>query len=174
MNKLLKNPIFIYSLMALAGLFLINKIFSIGDGIGDFFEDRKEEKEAKEKELKEAYKFLNLLLGINWVRNFLLPKLKGNNAQIDVLEDRTNDLLTGGKNSVENAKKLNSFFGFFNDNESGIIGIFKSAKTQLELALTAEVYFKTYKRDLYTDLAENLSNNQIIAIYNYSKIKPLY
>jgi len=62
-------------------------------------------------------------------------------------------------------KKLRSSFTNFGDNEQQVIGIFKQLKTKAQVAVLADVFFKTYNLDLWTFLKTGTPNADLISQY---------
>lgn len=60
-------------------------------------------------------------------------------------------------------KKLRESFTNFGDNEQQVIGIFKQLRTKAQVAVLADVFFKTYNLDLWTFLKTGTPNSDLIS-----------
>lgn len=63
------------------------------------------------------------------------------------------------------SKKLRESFTNFGDNEQQVIGIFKQLRTKAQVAVLADVFFKTYNLDLWTFLKSGTPNSDLISQY---------
>jgi hypothetical protein len=69
---------------------------------------------------------------------------------------------------------IHNAIGTFTDDESAIMTAIKRAATQYELNAMAKVYAILYKKDLLTDLKDNLSSKELVPIYQHINKLPLY
>jgi len=63
------------------------------------------------------------------------------------------------------AKKIRESFTNFGDNEQQVIGVFKQLRTKAQVAVLADVFFKTYNLDLWTFLKSGTPNADLISQY---------
>lgn len=70
------------------------------------------------------------------------------------------------------ATHIRQSFGFFNDDEARIYGVFRSIVYQVQVSQIAYSYAKKYGRDLLSDLKDSLSNSEMGEIYKIIKSKP--
>jgi hypothetical protein len=63
------------------------------------------------------------------------------------------------------AKGIFDSFTNFGDNELKIIGIFKQFNTQAQVAVVAQLFYKTYSKDLWSFLKQGKSSNIITNLY---------
>jgi hypothetical protein len=161
MNKQQQNKLIEYVIWIGAGYFLILKPILQKLGI---------EKTAEDKEL------LNVDLEAPkqsvWSGNtFIVPGAK---------------LLTNA-DATKYAKIIYDAFGFFGDDESAVIGVFRGLKTQSQVASLAQKFKDIYKTDLFTFLQKGnkssqiyrpatsgLNASEISMILNIIKSKPKY
>lgn len=168
MKNLLKNPLLIYALLGVVGLYFVYKL---GSGVGSIFEDTEGEakdKDQKREELKKAKTFLNTLLGLNWFDivfkpydkeqnekgNWLLPKMQALNKKIKENE----------KQLFDKAEDLDDAFGL-NADEATISGILGNFRTQYEIFFFAYTFENLYKYDIYQKIEESFSDSELINLY---------
>jgi len=63
------------------------------------------------------------------------------------------------------AKGIYDSFSNFGDNEQKVIGIFKQFNTQAQVAVVANIFYKTYSKDLWSFLKKGKSSNVITDLY---------
>lgn len=124
------------------------------------------------------------------LRNWgVLPKGKTNAEKI--IEQRRDEVLNNGsiwsydfwtkypaKNLTQSvaeelAERIDDAFGYFDDDEAEIEGVFRSLKYQTQVSQIAYYYNKEYKRDLHSDLIDTLSQDEMGAVYDIISSKPL-
>jgi DNA-binding PucR family transcriptional regulator len=161
MNKQQQNKLIEYVIYIGAGYFLILKPILQKLGI---------EKSAEDKELESV--------------DLIAPKNS-------VWSGKT--FYVGGAKLLTNAdatklsKIIYDAFGFFGDDESAIIGVFRGLKTQSQVASLAQKFKEVYKTDLFTFLqkgsksaqiyrpaSSGLNASEISMILNIIKSKPKY
>lgn len=82
-------------------------------------------------------------------------------------------LLTTAK-ADEKAEQIYDAMGFFNDDEEEVYGVFRSLKTQSQIAWVAKRFFIQYGQDLYSFLDEYFNDEEMQKLYLITKDKPLY
>lgn len=75
--------------------------------------------------------------------------------------------------SLNLAELIKNSWGFFNDNEIQIEGVFRTLKYQTNVSQIADAYVKTAKQDLHSELIGRLSKNELQNIYDIISRKPL-
>lgn len=124
------------------------------------------------------------------LRNFgLLPK--GKTKAEKVIEEKRDEVLNNGSiwsydfwtkypakhlsqdTAEELAERIDDSFGWLNDDEADIEGVFRALKYQTQVSQLAYYYNLEYKRDLHSDLRDYLSQDEMGAVYDIISSKPL-
>lgn len=147
MNKVNINLVIIAGLLV-GGYFAFNKIFG----------KSKEDKEA-EKDLKEQEKKNNIWAGVASLKTNVKPS---QNIYL---------LTTSDANII--AKKINSAFGTFNDDEEAIYGVFRKLRYQTQVASIVDAYKTLFNQDLLTTLKSKLSDSEFYEVIRIIDTKPI-
>ncbi len=176
MKDLFKNPLLIYVLLGVVGLYFVYKL---GSGVGSIFEDTEGEakdKDAKREELKKARLFLNNLLGLNWFEIVLKPYDKEQNLKgvflLPKVQDLNAKLKASQKALFDKAEELDEAFGF-NSNEAKIAGILGNFKSQYEIFYFATLFENYYKYDIYQKVEDSFSDDELINLFRNLSKKPI-
>ena len=165
----MKNIYLIYSGVAVVILFII---YGITDKAADIFSDTEEDKKKK-KEAQDATNFINDLFGLNWVngtlKNYLvkIPKSQG----FDLAKQRAIDFNKTTK-PADTAEAIDKAAGI-NADEAAIYGALTSLKTQLEVSIVSDIYYKLYKTSLFKTVVDSFNDEELINLYKNLKNKPL-
>lgn len=71
------------------------------------------------------------------------------------------------------AKHIEDSFGFINDDEARIYGVFRQLKYQTNVSQVSHAYTKLFRRDLHSDLRDALNDSEMKEIYSIIANKPL-
>jgi hypothetical protein len=71
------------------------------------------------------------------------------------------------------AAHIRDSFGFFNDDEARIFGVFRQLKYQTNVSQISYAYSLLYGRDLHSDLRDYLSTKEMEEVYQIISTKPL-
>lgn len=71
------------------------------------------------------------------------------------------------------ADHIRESFGFFDDDEAKIEGVFRTIKYQTNVSQIADRYTQSAKRDLHSDLIDKLSKGEMQNVYDLISRKPL-
>ncbi len=64
-------------------------------------------------------------------------------------------------------------FGFFNDDEAKIFGVFRTVKYRANVSQIADSFAKRYSRDLLSELQSRLSDSELTELYKIVSQKPI-
>ncbi|GFS26137.1 hypothetical protein ElyMa_005204000 [Elysia marginata] len=70
------------------------------------------------------------------------------------------------------AELIHDAFGFLNDDEEKIIGVFNSFSSKVDISRLTDFYFKKYEKDLYATLKGGLDSEEMAEIIDIVKRKP--
>ena len=165
----MKNIYLVYGGIAIVALYII---YGITYKASNIFSDTEEDKK-KAAELEKATNFINDLFGLNWIngtfKKYLqtLPKSKG----FDVAKQKTNDFLKT-TTPADTAEVIDKAAGI-NADEAKIFGAITSLKSQLQVSIVADVFYKIYKTSLFKIVEDSFNDDEIINLYKNLSNKPL-
>lgn len=74
--------------------------------------------------------------------------------------------------AIKLAKQINDAFGVTGDDEASIYDVFKSLKTKFQVSMLSFYYSAVYKVDLFNELRDRLSADEMLVIINIVKKMP--
>lgn len=165
----LNKPIVIYSIIGIAAAAIIYKFSS---GITDVFADSAADIE-EDKKAEKGRVYLRSVLSVNFIPDVVWKFLKNTNDPSRV--DRVAD---DGRQYVKSAQladlidDLQDAFGI-NADETKITSLLKSVQNQMRISILADQYGKIVKQDLYSQINNSFSDQEIITLSEDLNKKPI-
>lgn len=69
------------------------------------------------------------------------------------------------------ADMIDDAFGFFNDNEEQVLGVFRVLKSLAEMSRVSDAYMSKYSQDLWSEIQGKMSDSEIVEIVKIAKTK---
>jgi|Laugrespbdmm15sn_2_1035079.scaffolds.fasta_scaffold29927_3 hypothetical protein len=146
----------IFGGLFLGGYYVINAILKKLKIVDDPKDTAAAEKAAKE--LKDQEFTLNIWGGLP-----TMVKAAGSKRTIKVLT-------VAGADSY--AKQIYNSWGYTNDDEEQIFGVFRNLRFKTQVGSVVSAYFKLFKKDLLTDLKTRLSTEEFNTLISIIETKP--
>jgi hypothetical protein len=85
-----------------------------------------------------------------------------------------NSIILSSSQGYQFANDIYNSYGYFNDDEEKLYGVFRNLKTKSQIASLCYWFNKKYNKDLYSYISSFLSSGELVKLNDIISKKPLY